>query len=70
MRMLRLTSGVTRPVRVRNKYVRCSLGITDIRQKLVVVRAMTVDGNTKRGRPKNTWDWTIKKNLEKLSIME
>lgn len=32
------------------------------------VRAMTVNRKVRRGRPKNSREWTIRKDLEKLSI--
>lgn len=33
-----------------------------------IVRPMAIDGKARRERPKNTWEKTIKIDLEKLSI--
>lgn len=35
-----------------------------------VVRAKTVEGKARRGRAKNTWERTIKKDLDLLSLTE
>lgn len=90
MKMLRMMCGVTRRDRVRNEYVRASVGIDSIEDKLaqkrlrwlghvirkeeedVVKKVWRVDSEIKlsRGRPEQTWDAVVRKDMKKRGLTE
>ena len=90
MKMLRMMCGVTRRDRVRNEYVRASVGVDSMEDKLaqnrlrwyghvsrreqedVVNRVWRWDmgGKSSRGRPEQTWDGVVKKDMEKRGLSE
>ena len=89
MKMLRMMCGVTRRDRVRNEYVRGSVGVDSIVDKIaqsrlrwfghvsrkeeddVVKKVWLLDREVKlsRGRPEQTWDGVVKKDMKKRGLI-
>ena len=90
MKMLRMMCGVTKRDRVRNEYIRMSVGVDSIEDKIAQSRlrwyghisrkgeedvvkkvwGWNREVKVSRGRPQQTWDAVVKKDMEKRGLMK